>query len=253
MTLGCSDGNVLQPTPTAIITNVTIAPSLAPISANTTIPTTEFPTSSPTLFIADTIPTTAPTSTIVPTERPTEIASDMPTTSPSFTPTLKIIGESVVPSEVPSDVPTSEPDSSQCSLNPICAELNLQGECCPTPGNVTLLCCGSGLVEEFCEDNNRCVDYELNDGMCCPTSHEDIPEIHNKYLDCCGVLPDECQININSTEAENSVCQFMSTVDYKLLYEQFKREAARSDAVATTNTLLAMTVSIVSYLVMIQL
>ena len=254
LTLPCADGNVFLTTPTATITSPMIAPSLAPISVNTTQPTTEFPTSSPTLFVGD-VPTTVPTSTIVPTEEPTELASDTPTSSPSLSPTLKIIAESVVPSTVPSDVPTSGPDSSQCSLNPVCAESNLQGECCPTPGGVTLLCCGSGVVEEFCENNNRCVDYELNDGMCCPTSHEDIPEIHNKYLDCCGVLPDECQININSTEAENSKCAFMSTVDYKLLYEEFKREATQSGATNTrgvmTTTLVMM--SIVSYFIVTQL
>ena len=255
--LGCGGGSIFPSTPTVTTTNNnTIAPSLAPITVNTTKPTTDVPTSAPSLAVADT-PTTVPTSTVVPTEQPTEIASDMPTSSPSLSPSLKILAESTVPSDVQSDVPSSiEPDSSQCIVNPICTASNLTGECCPTPGGVTLLCCGSGVVEEFCEDNNRCVDFELNDGMCCPTSHEDVPEIHNKYLDCCGVLPDECQIDINSTEAENSKCEFMSTVDYKLLYEQYKRDVARSGAVATTaaTTLVTIVLSIfVSYSITIQL
>jgi hypothetical protein len=132
-------------------------------------------------------------------------------------------------------------------MNPVCSALNLTGECCPTPGGVTLLCCGSGVVEEFCENNNRCVDYELNDGMCCPTFHPDAPEIDNKYLDCCGVLPDECQININSTEAENSKCEFMSTVDYKLLFEQYKRDVTRSGVAACSFSIwMAVTISMLS-------
>ena len=263
LTLGCSDGNVFPSaptTPTATIDNntSTIAPTLAPIIVNTTNSTaTEFPTSAPTLPVGDT-PTTIPTSTIVPTESPTAIASDTPTSSPTLSLTSEIGTESFVPSEVPSDVPSSQPYSSLCSLNPLCSALNLTGECCPTPGGDTLLCCGTGVVEEFCENNNRCVDYELNDGMCCPTSHADIPEIDNKYLDCCGVIPDECQIDINKTEAENSKCEFMSTVDYKLLYEQFKRDAARSGAtviVTTSTTLFWMTIIIsvmTSYSMVIQ-
>ena len=255
LTSPCLDGDIIPMVPTTTATNATMAPSLAPIQVNTTTPTTEFPTSAPTLAV-ETTPTSAPTSTIVPTEEPTEISSDAPTTSPSFLPTLSIISETMVPSAFPSDVPSSEPNSAQCNLNPVCIAANLTGECCPTPEGITLLCCGSGVVEEQCENNNRCVEMELTDGTCCPTSHEDVPEIDNKYLDCCGILPDECQIDINSTEAENSKCEFMSTVEYKLLYEQYKQSLANSAAVAATTDPLRITlilsIVVASFYIVIQ-
>jgi hypothetical protein len=186
---------------------------------------TDLPTSSPVVAVVET-PTIAPSNTFIPTLFPTDgnVSSMSPTT---------IIDEES--SVVPSDVPTSEPDASLCMSNSACTVLDLKGECCPTADGTTLLCCGTGVVEETCALNNICVDYELTAGTCCPTNHTDIPEIDNKYLDCCAILPDECKIDINRTEAENSKCEFMSTVDYKVLLEQNKR-SSRSGAVTRTTT-----------------
>jgi hypothetical protein len=239
LTIDCG-GGVTIPTPTAITTSPE-SPTVAPVSlANTTAPATEFPTTTPTLFVVDT-PTFAPTTSRTPTFRPTEnTTSNIPTAVPSVLETIEpsirsSLVESTVPSIVPSDVPTNEPDPSLCSSNNACIILDLVGQCCPTSDGTTLLCCGDGIVEETCALNEKCTEYELTDGTCCPTSHADIPEIDNKFLDCCRVLPDECKIDINSTEEENSKCQFMSTLDYKLILQQ-SQSASRSDASTTTRT-----------------
>jgi hypothetical protein len=242
-----SCGGVTVPTPTTG-TITTSSPTIAPVViVNTTSPVTSSPTTTPTLLVVA-APTIAPTTSLTPTFRPTvNITSDPPTAVPilldiSTKPsTSNSFEESIVPSSVPSDVPTNEPDPSLCLSNNACSILDLVGQCCPTSEGITLLCCGNGIVEETCALNDQCAKYELTDGNCCPTNHADIPEIDNKYLDCCTVLPDECKIDINSTEAENSACQFMSTLDYKLLLQQ-SQSASRSAAKAIPGITITTTV-----------
>jgi hypothetical protein len=202
------------------------APTAAPV--RTPVNSTTSPTELPTLAIVET-PTATPTAvtseipTLIPTIRE---ESAEPSVGPTDTIDSPADSLSVVPSEVPSDVPTIEPDIGLCQSNDLCAALDLAGQCCPTADGITLLCCGSGVVEETCAGNDQCAVYELTDGLCCPTVHEDIPAIHNKYLDCCTILPDQCKI---TNDTQDSNCERMSAVEYKLLLEQ-SNSASRSAA-----------------------
>jgi hypothetical protein len=129
---------------------------------------------------------------------------------------------STMPSSMPSDAATDAPDPALCGSNTECAALELGGFCCPTGDNVTLQCCGAGLVEATCAANNECARYELTDGSCCPTVHPEIPEIDNKYLDCCTILPNAC--------VQEGTCARMSAAEYKLILLQ---STSRSAAFAT--------------------
>eukprot|EP00980_Cylindrotheca_fusiformis_P018056 scaffold5780_cov102-Cylindrotheca_fusiformis.AAC.3 len=94
------------------------------------------------------------------------------------------------PAMLPSLKPTQNPTlSTQCSANAVCANLGLEGECCPTIEGIFLDCCTadsgnapsdppSVFMEPECSANEVCADLQL-DGLCCPT-------VDGVMLACCN-------------------------------------------------------------------
>jgi hypothetical protein len=107
-------------------------------------------------------PVTVTATTVSPTGKPTALkpVSGGPTS-----------GSGSDPSE---GVVVQAPDATfaSCSNHPVCSELALTGDCCPTSTGIFLECCVTS-----CSAHPKCAALGLT-GECCPT-------IRSKTLDCC--------------------------------------------------------------------
>jgi hypothetical protein len=75
---------------------------------------------------------------IQPSMNPSSSPSGYPSQSPSSAPSMN---PSSSPSGYPSQSPSEVAGSAQCSANPTCASLGINGQCCPTSAGVQLDCC----------------------------------------------------------------------------------------------------------------
>eukprot|EP00980_Cylindrotheca_fusiformis_P021423 scaffold8288_cov129-Cylindrotheca_fusiformis.AAC.1 len=113
------------------------------------------------------------------------------------------------PTNVPMLNPTAQGPAS-CSANPVCANLGLEGECCPTTSGFILDCCESPVTTPTnapvlnptaqgpvsCSANPVCANLGL-EGECCPTTS-------GLILDCCESSPVNSPTNAPVLIATNS-------------------------------------------------
>ena len=201
------------PTPAPVIAPIpnNSAVTVAPISVATAGPVA--PISMPPMTSNPVATTLQPVATLQPvgavpfvevngttTASPTAVPINNATQSP----TEAVLGDSSATTQFP-----------QCSSNQACAELALDGDCCPTTQSVMLQCCDLGGIELNCPANPRCAAEDL-DGACCPTSE-------GAFLDCCEVVPDDCG-------SATTDCVILRVADYK---------AMRSSAASWASVVLA--------------